>query len=164
MPLNKTAEEIMVPINDYITISQDATIYEAIKVLKDSFHSNGNAWSGHRSVIVLDEKGKLVGVLTLRGLLKAAGLREIDKDMTIKSESWGWYYIDRLRQETRLRVRDVMRPLAVATVNADNTVVDIAVALLKRKVNSLPVLKKGKLVGMVRTLDIFIVLSEHLGR
>ena len=151
----------MVPIGDYNTISENATLYEAIKVLRGSFHRDGKAWYGHRSVIVLGSSGDLVGILSLRGLLRAAGLRKLDNDPDFRAESWGWYYVNRLRTQSRLRVRDVMRPLAVATVDAGENVKDVAVALLKHQVNSLPVIKKGRLVGMVRTLDIFMVIGEY---
>ena len=157
----KTAEDIMVPIGDYNTISENATLYEAIKVLRGSFHRDGKAWYGHRSVIVLGISGDLVGILSLRSLLKAAGLRKLDNDPDFKAESWGWYYINRLRTQSLMRVRDVMRPLAVATVDAGENVKDVAVSLFKHQVNSLPVLKKGRLVGMVRTLDIFMVIGEY---
>lgn len=156
----KTAGDIMVPIDDYVTISEDATLYEAIKVMRNSFHRDGKAWYGHRSVIVLGSSGKLVGVLSLKGLLKAAGLKELDRDPDFKAESWGWYYVNRLREESKLRVKDVMRPLAVATVNAGDDVGEVALSLLKHQVNSLPVLKNGRLAGMVRTLDIFMVMSD----
>ncbi|MHB8918009.1 MAG: CBS domain-containing protein, partial [Desulfocucumaceae bacterium] len=103
----------------------------------------------------------LVGILSLRSLLKAAGLRKLDNDPDFKAESWGWYYVNRLRTQSLMRVRDVMRPLAVATVDAGENVKDVAVSLFKHQVNSLPVIKRGKLVGMVRTLDIFMVIGEY---
>ncbi|MFZ5642724.1 MAG: HPP family protein [Bacillota bacterium] len=161
MPGSKTAGDIMVPIGDYCTIPENATLHEAMKELRNSFHRDGRAWYGHRSVIVLGENGELVGVLSLRGLLRAAGLRELDNDPNFKAESWGWYYVNRLRTEAKVRVRDVMRPLAVATVNEEDTVANVALALLKHQVNSLPVLKKGKLAGMVRTIDVFMVIGEY---
>jgi len=161
MPIHKKVEEIMVPIEDYSTISENATIYEAIKVLQHSFHRDGKAWYGHRSVIVLKEDGTLSGILTLKGLLKAVGLRELDEDANIKAESWGWYFTEQLRKESKMRVKDVMRPLALATVNADSDVASAAMTLLRHQVNSLPVLKDGKPVGILRTLDIFMVIDQY---
>lgn len=161
MRLEKTAEEIMVAIDDYITISEEATLYEAIKILRSSFHRDGRAWYGHRSVIVLGKSGQLVGILTLRGLLKAAGLRKLNDDPNFKAESWGWYYVNRLRTESRMKVKDVMRPLALATVNHSDKVRDVARSLLRHQVNSLPVLKKGRLIGIVRTIDVFMVIGEY---
>jgi CBS domain-containing protein len=151
----------MVAIDDYITISEEATLYEAIKILRSSFHRDGRAWYGHRSVIVLGKSGQLVGILTLRGLLKAAGLRKLNDDPNFKAESWGWYYVNRIRTESRMKVKDVMRPLALATVNHSDKVRDVARSLLRHRVNSLPVLKKGRLIGIVRTIDVFMVIGEY---
>ena len=159
--IKKTAEDIMIPISDYVTISEEETLYRAIKVLRDSFHKDGKAWYGHRSVIVLRRGGELVGVLSLNEILKAVGLKELNNDPDFKAESWGWYYINSMREQAKLTVRDVMRPIALATVEARDSVSDVAQALLKHKVNSLPVLKKGKLIGMVRTLDIFMVVDDY---
>lgn len=157
----KVAEDIMVPIDDYNTIPEYLTLYEAISILRNSFHRDGKAWHGHRSVIVVDGKGNLVGVLSLNEILKAAGLKELDDDPNFKAESWGWYYIKHIREHVKLRVKDVMRPLAVATVDAADEVVYVALSLLKHKVNSLPVMKKGRLIGMVRTMDIFMVIGNY---
>lgn len=161
MVCSKTAADIMVPLSDYYTVSEEATLHEAIKVLRNSFHRDGRAWYGHRSVIVLGKGGELVGVLSLKGLLKAAGLRNLDNDPEFKSESWGWYYVNRLRTGSKLRVRDVMRSLAVATVDAGDSVSSVAMALLKHQVDSVPVIKSGKLVGMVRTMDVFMVIGDY---
>ena len=159
--VKKTAEDIMISISDYVTISEKETLYRAIKVLLDSFHKDGRAWYGHRSVIVLGQSGELVGVLSLNEILKAVGLKELNNDPNFKAESWGWYYINSMREHAKLIVRDVMRPIALATVDARDSVSEVAQALLKHKVNSLPVLKRGKLIGMVRTLDIFMVVGDY---
>lgn len=157
----KTAGEIMVSIDDYNTIGEKATVYEAIRALRESFHRDGRAWYGHRSVIVLDGAGEPTGILTLRGILWAAGLRELENDPDLKAESWGWNYINKLREESRLRVRDVMQPLGLAAVRVRDDLTDVARALLKHNVNSLPVLDKGRVVGIVRAMDVFMAMDAY---
>lgn len=157
----KTAEEIMVPIGDYNTINEKATVYEAIRVLRESFHRDGRAWYGHRSVIVMDGAGEPTGILSLRGILWAAGLRELENDPDLKAESWGWNYINKLREESRLCVRDIMQPLGLAAVRARDDLTDVARALLKHNVNSLPVLEKGRVVGIVRAMDVFMAMDVY---
>lgn len=157
----KTAEEIMVPIGDYNTISEKATVYEAIRVLRESFHRDGRAWYGHRSVIVLDGAGKPTGILTLRGILRAAGLREMAEDPDFKAESWGWYYINKMREESRISVRDIMQPLALASVRPRDEITDVARILLKHNVDSLSVTKKGKVIGLVRAMDVFMAMDRY---
>ncbi|MCL6634525.1 MAG: CBS domain-containing protein [Peptococcaceae bacterium] len=161
MANKKTAEEIMVPIGDYNTISDGAAIYEAIRVLRESFHRDGRAWYGHRSVVVLNKDGEPSGILTLRGILRAAGLRELENDPDLKAESWGWYYINKLREESRLSVRDVMQPIGLAAVRAGDELTGVARALLKHSVNELPVVKKGKVVGIVRSFDVFMAMDPY---
>ncbi|ACV61901.1 CBS domain-containing protein [Desulfofarcimen acetoxidans DSM 771] len=160
MVRNKAVEEIMIPVEDYQKIAEDATVYDAIKVIQNSFHRDGMAWHGHRSVLVINNCSQFVGVLTIRGLLKAAGLQELLDDIGIKSESWGWYYMQRLK-ENSIRVRDVMRPINSASVNAGDSIYEAAKVLLKYNVNSLPVLRNNQLVGVVRVLDIFAVIKNY---
>ena len=157
----RTAEEIMVPIGDYNTISDKDTVYEAIRVLRESFHRDGRAWYGHRSVIVLNSEGEPSGILTLRGILRAAGLRELENDPDLKADSWGWNYVNKLREESRLSVRDIMQPLGIAGVRAREDLADVARALLKHKVNDIPVVKKGKVIGIVRAMDIFMSMDAY---
>ena len=156
----KTAEEIMVQIDDYNTIGEKCTVYEAIQVLRESFHRDGRAWYGHRSVIVVNEKKEPTGILSLRGILWAAGLRELEDDPDLKADSWGWNYIHKLREESRLCVRDLMQPLGLAAVRAKDDLTGVARALLKYNVHSLPVMKKGRLVGIVRSMDVFMVMDD----
>lgn len=157
----KTAEEVMVVIEDYNTIDEKATVYEAIRVLRESFHRDGRAWYGHRSVIALNDAGEPTGILTLRGILRAAGLRELEDDPDLKADSWGWNYINKLREESRLCVRDIMQPLGLASVRARDDLTDVAKALLKHNVNSLPVSKKGRVVGIVRAMDVFMAMDVY---
>jgi len=151
----------MVSLNDYVSISEDATLFDAIKELKHAMHSRGGAWHGHRSVLVLGNEGKLAGLLTMSGLLRAAGIKELDEDPNIKAESWGWYYVHKMRQESKVRVRDIMRPLEMYTINPDASILEVALALLKYQVNTLPVLQKGKPIGIVRSIDVFMVIDEY---
>jgi len=157
----KTAADIMVPINDYVYISKNATLFDAIKELKNAMHSQGGAWHGHRSVLVIGDNGKLAGILTMSGLLRAASIKELDEDPHIKAESWGWYYVNKMRQESKVRVLDVMRPLGLYTIKSNATVLEVALALLKYQVNTLPVMQKGKPVGIVRSIDVFMVIDEY---
>jgi len=155
-------KEIMVPIEDYATISEDATLKEAIATLRASFHREGSIWHGHKSLVVLNSEEKLVGLLTLRNLLAATGIRELTEDVWIKAETWSWYFLNKIQNQTGVRVRDIMRPIELATVNINDEVLAAAYSLFTNKVNSMPVLDKGKVVGILRTIDVFLVIKDLL--
>ncbi|OAT80816.1 CBS domain-containing protein [Desulfotomaculum copahuensis] len=153
-------KDVMVPVSDYSTVSGEATVREAISALRGSFHREGRAWHGHYSVLVLDREGRLAGLLTLRSLLRAVGFKDLTDDIWIKAESWGWYFMEKMQTGAGVRVRDIMRPLELATVNARQTLKQAAHLLLTHQVNSLPVLEDGKVTGILRTIDVFRAIDE----
>lgn len=153
--LPRKAREIMIPIEQFTTITEDATLHEGIQALRQSLHFEGRPWHGSRILVVLDQNGNLSGILTLRGILTAVGLYELLKDPLFKSESWSWYFLQKLKEGSRMRVRDIMRPYK------DDDLLDVVRAFLKYSVNSLPVLDRGRLLGVVRIVDVFKVLSDY---
>ncbi|MGQ9557746.1 MAG: CBS domain-containing protein [Desulfurispora sp.] len=154
--VNSRVGDIMVPVEDYITIYEDQSIWEAIKKMRQSFHEVSGALHGHRSMLVLDRAGNLTGIVTLKSLLRALGLKDLVDDVHIRAESWGWYYT----QGGKMCIRDVMRPISLATVDVRDDIYRAAEILLRNNINSLPVLDGGRLAGIIRTMDIFMALDS----
>ncbi|MBE3586090.1 MAG: CBS domain-containing protein [Thermoanaerobacter sp.] len=155
------ARDVMIPIEQIPTITADATLHEGIQALRQSFHREGRPWHGHRILIVLNNDGKLEGILTLRGILTAVGLYDLIRNPLFKSESWSWYFLRKLKEGSRMKVRDIMRPVLLATVQAGDELLEVIRTFLKYNVNSLPVLERGNLLGVVRVVDVFKVLSDY---
>jgi DNA-binding NtrC family response regulator len=70
----KKAGDIMIPIEDYTTIGPESTIKEGIAELKASFESAASTSrimeTGHRSILVMDSMGELVGILSILDLTR----------------------------------------------------------------------------------------------
>jgi len=162
MPGERQVKEIMASVRNYSTVLADAPLKEAVEALQDSLHQQEGIWYGFHSVVVLDNRQKLVGLLTLRSVLKAVEFLAISSRQQLKGSSWGWYFTNRVQKETGLRVKDVMRPLGLVTVKVDDTVWDAALKMLTYRVNSIPVLDGGRVAGIVRTIDVFQVIGELL--
>lgn len=162
MPVRRTVREIMVPIAAYPKVYEDAPLSEVIDLLREYTLPERGAWHGYQSVLVYDRRGTLVGLLTLRGLLRLVRLRHLEKDLRATGASWGAFYWQRHRETRGVRVRDIMRPVRAVTVTAGDTVLKAALIMLWRHFNSLPVVENGHVVGMVRLLDVFWVLGELL--
>ncbi|HHW42873.1 CBS domain-containing protein [Desulfofundulus thermobenzoicus] len=162
MTEGRKVREVMIPIHDYSTVRWDAPLKEAVEILRSSLHREGRVWYGFHSIAVLDGNQHLVGLLTLRSLLKTLQFHAISRDAWLKGSSWGWYFAHRYHRQAGIRVKDIMRPLALATIQADDTVFQAAVKMITHRVNSLPVLEKRKVVGMVRTIDVFNLIGELL--
>jgi CBS domain-containing protein len=119
---------------DPITVSPDAELDRAMAMMdgRDLRH------------LPVVEDGIVVGVVSDRDLLEATG----------------WLYSDRRRHrfepsdEGRVRtVRDVMRSPA-RTVDASETVFDVAVRFVVDRIGCLPVLSDDNLVGIVTETDL----------
>ena len=64
-------KELMVPRSDYATVSEDASIYEAVNALDDAqkaFHPNRYR---HRAVLVVDKENNVVGKLSQHDIIQA---------------------------------------------------------------------------------------------
>lgn len=148
--------EIMVPISEYSVVSEHVQVREAINVLKKSFYKDERGGIvGHRSLLVTNKKGELVGIVTLRNILKAV-LTKYDLP-----DSYLWIYSVNDSGEN-MPVKGVMRATKIAFVDIEDDLYKAIDLFLTKKVNSLPVLEKGKLVGIIRTIDVFGIMGMLL--
>ena len=65
------AKELMVPIEEYATVSQDANLYEAVMALEKAQLAFDPTKHKHRAVLALDSENNVVGKLTLIDILMA---------------------------------------------------------------------------------------------
>ncbi len=105
---------------------------------------------GIRHVPVV-EKGRLVGLVSLNTLRDAAPSRATDLSI---------HEIHFLL--SKMLIRDVMKT-EVVTCGPDDHVEDIARLMQTKRIGSLPVVEKGRLVGILTNDDMFRVLMRILG-
>lgn len=148
----KTARDIMTP--DPITISPKASISDAVKtLLEKSF--NG--------LPVVDEDGVLVGLICQSDLVAQQQKLEIPSVFTlldgfIPMPGWGKAEQDFLKMNA-LTVADAMTKDPV-TAEPDTPLEDLASLMVKAKYYSLPIVKGGRVVGIVGKEDILRTLVE----
>ncbi|MCL6634412.1 MAG: CBS domain-containing protein [Peptococcaceae bacterium] len=156
----KRVKDIMTPIEEYSSVSANNTVGEAISILKKSFCPDPDApCNGHRSVLVYDND-KLVGLVTFRALLTAIEPRFIKVDQWAVPVFWEGLFTERCREEARKKVREIMVPIKLITLDAEDTIIKAVHAMIKHKLGSLPVVKDGAVVGMVRISEIFHEISN----
>ncbi|GAB6180490.1 hypothetical protein JCM14036_18090 [Desulfotomaculum defluvii] len=161
MPKNLTARDIMISLSDYSTVSEDDSIRHAIYTLRTSiYRDKKGAFYGHRALVVLNQKGDVCGILTLLDLLKAVGLKDHYNDPWIKTTSWSWYYINRIHEAEEVKVKDIMRPIYLVTVNTNHSLQDVARKMFLQEENLVPVLENNLPIGLIRTIDLFWSISK----
>jgi acetoin utilization protein AcuB len=100
---------------------------------------------------IVDDEGKLVGIVSDKDLLYAA---------PSPATSLSIYELHYLY--SRITVEQVMTR-NVITVEEDDPLEEAARIMIDNKVGGLPVMRKGKLVGIITETDIFKTFMEMLG-
>lgn len=148
--------DVMVPISEYSIVNENTLVKDAVQILKKSyFWDETGGLVGHRSILVTNKKGDLVGIVTLRNILKAVLTKQDLPD------NYLWIYSVNACG-ANMPVKALMRPIKAFFVNADDSMYKVIDSFLTKKVNSLPVAENGKLIGIVRTVDVFEVMGNLL--
>lgn len=139
---------------DVKTVSPDATVQEVAEILADA------AYTG---LPVVDDEGKLVGVVTEADLLVRVKRLNLP---TVFPFLGGVIFLEsprrfeeELRKATAALVGDVMTR-DVVTVTEDTPLHELATIMVEKKVNRLPVVEDGRLVGLVTRDD--LIRAIHL--
>lgn len=148
-----TAKDIMT--KDVITVKPDTSIEELSSLLVK------NEISG---VPVVDDSGALYGIVTENDLISRNKRLHIPTvvsflDAAIYLES-SKKFEQEVKRLTATRVGDIC-VRKVVTIGEDTTVVDIATIMSEKKAHLLPVVKAGKLVGIVGKRDMVKAVARQ---
>jgi CBS domain-containing protein len=148
-----TAKDIMT--KDVITVRPDTSI-EALSSLLVKYEISG--------VPVVDDSGALYGIVTDNDLISRNKRLHIPTvvsflDAAIYLES-SKKFEQEVKRLTATRVGDIC-VRKVVTIGEDTTVVDIATIMSEKKVHLLPVIKAGKLAGIVGKRDMVKAVARQ---
>ncbi len=166
----KKAGDIMIPIGDYTTIDPDSTVKEGIERLKRSFESAVSTSrimeTGHRSILVFDHGGELVGILSILDLIEAlrpaylsAPKPSMADSMQYSAMFWTGLFTTQAKALVNKRIRDVMSD-APLKVDEDTNLMEIANLMFTENWRRMAVTRKGKVVGVVREQEIFFEMAR----
>ncbi|WP_233853633.1 CBS domain-containing protein [Paraburkholderia sp. HD33-4] len=135
-----------------VSIAPDSSVYDAAKLLVE------NRISG---MPVVDDAGNVIGIVSEGDLL-----RRVETGTETPRRSWLAEFLAPTRQlaveylkERSIQVRDVMSTPAV-TVAESASLTDVAQLLGRRHIKRLPVLSRGKLVGIVSRSNLVRALAS----
>jgi CBS domain-containing protein len=148
--LSLKAKDIMT--RDVVTVSPEARIEEAIHLMAEK-HVSG--------LPVVDGEGRVVGIITENDVL----LKDEIPIQAPRIALFGWYVVpDELsarayREARGVLVQDAMTR-KVVSFDEEAEVADIARAMVDRKINRVPIMRDGRLVGVVSRADIVRAMAE----
>lgn len=178
MPLKRKVKDRMIPIENYSTIGPDATLKEAALSLRTSYcelESGMCTEAGPRTVLVVDDNGKLAGILDFRNFLETL-IPEIAGGLSAKLAAMGVSIafaqadaasLDESMQGLKARViknadtkvRNIMMKIR-GTIDADESLMNGLKKMFRNKITVLPVYENDKLVGVIRDTDFFLAVTD----
>jgi CheY-like chemotaxis protein len=164
--------DVMVPIAEYTTLEGDRTVAEAICALRGSFVARMSSRrimeNGHRSIVVFDRDGRVIGILAICDLLGAImpGYLSAPRPSTADSIQysplfWSGMFTREVDQLARKKVEAVMSP-APATIDADANLMEAAYNMVKQAYRRLAVVERGEVIGILREQDLFFEMEKIL--
>ena len=149
------ARDIMT--TEVLTVSPETSIADLSKTLE-------NRKIG--GVPVVDKGGRLVGVITQSDLVERArdlelppAINILDLHIYLQIPS---HLIQRVEKMLGTTVGDCMTPNPI-TVAPDTPVSQIAALMAKQKVHTIPVVKGGKIVGIIGKMDLVRAMAREPG-
>jgi CBS domain-containing protein len=175
-----TAKDLMVPLSEYATVSEDATLHEAVLALEDAQKNYDQSLYPHRAVLVYDknDKSNIVGKLSQFDILKSLEPKYKDieepgtlarfgfshkflKSMMDQYSLWDEPLREICKRSATLNVKGFMHTPSEGEYVEEDAPLERAVhQLVIGRHQSLLVTKKDKITGVLRLTDVFKELTE----
>ena len=148
-PLAQTVQDVM--RTEVVSVAPDTPVAEVVTLLLQK---------GYRSLPVLDEDGRPLGIITDGDLLRQTGLAtRLDLQEALPAVQWQ-QQVAELRQQNG-KAADVMTQ-PVITVRATDTIRQTVARMVEHDLKRLPVVNEdGRLTGWISRVDIFRTIEYH---
>ncbi len=157
----------MIPIDSYPHVNYWITLKEAIAEFESHQIKINDKFSLPRVMLVFDDNENLVGMVRRRDILRGLEpnflktmpiphrkqLFDVEVDPNLVDLSFGKIRSAMLAQAYQ-PISDIMQPIA-STVEYDDHLAKIIYKMVSRDQPLLPVIKDGKVIGVVRSVDVF---------
>jgi len=176
----KLVKDLMVPLSDYATISEDATLSEAVAALKESQEAFDQGKYRHRAVLILDTAGHVAGKVSLLAILRGLEPKydqmlsdsgathvgftmEFQKSMIEQLKLWE-EPLDRLCQKTaQVKVKAFMtKPKDREMIDPEASLNEAIHQFVMGHHQSLMVKSGDAVVGVLRLTDIYDLVAQSV--
>ena len=174
------AKELMVPLAEYATVYDDATLYQAVLALEKAQGDFDHTRYRHRAVLVLDKENKVIGKLSqldvlkalepkYNGMLKGEGMQRFGFTKSFMTSLLKDYHLferpmkDICQKAGRQNVKIFMyTPSEREFVGADETLDKAIHQLVLGHHQSLLVVERSEIIGVLRLTDVFAAVYHTM--
>lgn len=157
------ARDLMIPLDKYPHIPHWFSMRQALAQMEQTEFDVHGRRSLPRVVLVFDEEYSLLGIVRRRDILRGlepaflskvlAESERYEADTGQRDTETPQKVMDLIKKSVDRPVSDVMMRLET-TLDIEDTIVDVANKIVDHNVSLLPVVEDGKVVGVVRTVEI----------
>ncbi len=173
-------KDLMVPLDQYVCVSQDDTLFEAVVELEQAQAKYMSRGYPHRAVLVCDKEGKVIGKLAYLDVLRALEPRyseltdmkkvsgfglssDFMKSMMNRYELWKAPLEDLCHKAAQVQLGSIVSAPLEGEVIDQNATLDKAVhQMIMGHHQSLLVTSEGSIVGILRLTDVFREVSDRI--
>jgi CBS domain-containing protein len=175
-------KDLMVPLSEYATVSETATLYEAVLALEESQerYEDKHTRYSHRAILILDKGGRVIGKLSQLDVLKALepkykkmiegeGLhrygfaKDFEKSILEKFGLFAGPLDDICRKAGERNVKEFMYTPTEGEYVSEDASLDVAIhQLIVGRHQSLLVTRNKKIVGVLRLTDVFAAVYHKM--
>lgn len=177
----KTVKDLMVPIDEYATVTVGTSLLDAILALEKAQEAYTDSKYQHRAILVLDEQKNVVGKIGQLRVLKAIETRyDLDNGFNeLKNFGFSETYINRKKEYDRLKgpilnrnalkitskkkVEDFMQQPTPGEFVQEDCSLDVAIHRLVSGTHlSLLVTRNDKIVGVLKMAEVFAAVFHEM--
>jgi CBS domain-containing protein len=177
---NYIVKDLMVPLMEYATVSEGATLYDAVMALEKAQEEFDHNKYQHRAVLILDKKNHVIGKISQLDVLRAIEPRneqtnEIDDiarfgfserfihTMQEQHRLKGSFMKNSLESAKKIKVIDCMQSPSEGEYVDEKTSLDTAIHQLVMGTHlSLLVTRGNDIVGILRLSDVFAAVFHAM--
>ncbi|RJQ39018.1 MAG: CBS domain-containing protein [Nitrospiraceae bacterium] len=151
------AKDLMIPLQEYL--KPDTSLKEAANILRTAKRDEERF--GVKGLPVIDEKGTMVGFLSIGDILKAVFPSYMSL-MNLGDFTWDGMVEDMAKKAGNKKVSEMMTK-KVISVPEDAPLMECVDHMIKNNVKRLPVISKdGKITGILYERDVFFAITRAM--
>ncbi len=168
MSIEKTVDDLAIPIDAYPHLHEDQTLQDAIAVIRSFTCEDQLRFSG---LLILNGQEQLVGRVTVCELLQALEPRLLKKKKRRRFEGfeadypnlailWEESFFKKCRKRGGKPIKDFLSPIS-SSVKATDPLLKALYIMIHKNENNLPVLRKKTVVGVIRIKEVFAAICDY---
>lgn len=177
---NYLVKDLMVPLSEYATVPEGATLFEAVMALERAQEEFDHSKYRHRAILVLDKNNQVVGKISQVDVLRALEPMDpaLDDLKTLNQFSFSAKFVRNLHKQRRLQgapLKDLCMTAAKVKVEScmktfeegeyidQETTLDMAIQhFALENLLSAIVTHQKEIVGILRLSDVFAAVFHTM--